>query len=299
MSKDLVFLVSGGRTGTTFFGSVLGDVVADCHAVHEADVLQTRALWTWWRLRDFGLWHMVIGRLLGQAGVRVLGQRLLTGEIEAEVVRRRIKASRDRWHARVEAPLVIESHAQFWLLARDVPKMWPQAKVIGIIRDPRDWVRSFLNYGGRYDREDRVDLLPPGRLTPAKLGQTELAAEWPTWGTFEKLAWEWSVIYGHLTAAVDDNTGVRMWRFEDVFGPDRAFARDLVGYAATHGTRHYAVTGLEEALRDPINASSGAAQDWEHWTPAEAAVVQRLCGDLMARWGYGEEPAWKALVAAA
>ncbi len=298
IEKDLVFIFSGGRTGTAFLGEKLGDIIEDCYSIHEADLLQPPYL-KWSRIRTFGFWHMIPGRLLGQAGVRVLGQRLLYGEIGADVVRKRIRASRERLHLRVKQDLVIESQAQFWLVARELPVIWPRAKLIAIVRDPRTWVRSFLNHGARYDDEDRTDWLPPGRLTPAKLGQIDLTWKWDRWGAFEKLAWEWSVIYGAVGSAVEENPRARIWRYEDLFGGDPAHMRELVSFAAEHGARRYGTGDVAAFLGDRVNASSGAARDWQSWTPEQAALVDELCGPLMARWGYGDEPEWRALKQAA
>jgi hypothetical protein len=297
VTRDLVFIASAGRTGTAFLGRNLDRVIGDCHSEHEPDLLFGMHGLTWRQIREFGLWHMLFGRLTGQAGVRVLGQRLLTGGIDAETARRRLRRSRARYHAGIPAGLVIESHFQWWLLAGELARMWPEAKLIGIVRDPRDWIRSWLNHGGRYDRRDRAALLPPGRLTPAKLGQGALARRWDGWGTFGKLAWEWAELYGRLTAAVEAHPAARMWRFEDLFGPDPAPMAELVRFAADHGARRYPVGELAGFTAQAANASRGDAPDWRRWSPAQAALVEELCGPLMARWGYGAEPEWRALAA--
>jgi len=297
VNKDLVFIASGGRTGTSFLGHELCRVIDDCWSEHEPDILHATCNLTRKQVADFGLWHMVVGRLLGRTGVRVLGQRLLTGQIDPATVRRRIRQSRRRYHERISETLVIESHAQWWYLAAELQSIFPGAKLIGVVRDPRSWVRSWLNHGGRYDRSDRVRWLPPGRLTPARLGQTELARLWKDWGAFERLAWEWRVIYGHLARATEGAKNARMFRFEDLFAGDGAAMADLVLFAASHGQRRYSVRSLEGFTARVHNSSHGSAVQWEAWTPEQARFVQHLCGPLMERWGYGMEPEWKDLAA--
>ena len=39
MKKDLVFIASGGRTGTNFFGETLQSIIDNCWSEHEPDVL--------------------------------------------------------------------------------------------------------------------------------------------------------------------------------------------------------------------------------------------------------------------
>ena len=299
VGKDLVFIASSGRTGTTFLGKALGDLIYDCRAVHEPDVLQSKHLFRLEPLLNFGLWHMVFGRLAGQTGVRVLGQRMLTGDLAAEVAYRRLRASRIRFHRRVKEPLIVESHGQWWHFAPDLPQIWPDAKLIAIIRDPRTWIRSMANYGGRYDAQDKASWLPPGRLTPAKLGQTALVERWRDWGGFEKLAWEWSVENARLTDAAERNENARLWRYEDLFGGDESHIADLVRFAAAHGRFEYQTRPVEGVTDMIVNASRGAAPDWPRWSGAQAAIVDELCGPLMQRFGYGREPEWLALVASA
>lgn len=81
MTKDLVFIASGGRTGTQFFGDMLKTVIDDCWSEHEPDMLLGLNWRTYDQIRRFGFWHMVPGRLLGMTGVRSLGHKLLTGEL--------------------------------------------------------------------------------------------------------------------------------------------------------------------------------------------------------------------------
>ncbi len=294
--KNLVFIASGGRTGTTFFGEKLGQIIEDCHSSHEPEVLHRNDLLDGDKLRTFGVWEMLIGRLLGKTGTRVLGTRLLFDDIDFDTVAQRLRRSRARWHTQVEESLIVESNGPLWLVAHELDRIWPGAKLVGIVRDPRTWVRSFMNYEGRYDSRDPVDFFPPGRLTPAKLGQTDLAALWPEWGTFEKLAWEWTIINGRLIEAVDRQPNARLWRFEDLFNGQPDTAEELVDFVCDHGTRQYAHKPVSDFLGKRVNASRGAAKDWDSWTPDQARLVDELCGEQMARLGYGQEPEWKALL---
>lgn len=294
--KDLVFITSGGRTGTTFFGRNLSRVIDDCWSEHEPDIWRTLGGLTLRQVEDFGLWHMIFGRLAGHAGLRVLGHRKLIGDLDVEIARKRVAQSRHRYHARISESLVVESHYQWWYFADQINSIWPQAKLIAIIRDPRTWIRSWLNHGGRYTSDDKVSWLPPGRLTPEQFGHTDQARDWRSWGVFEKLAWEWNVIYHHLTSAVEASATAGMWRFEDVFGPDPQPVRDLISFASQHGGHQYPVADLSDFTSSVANASRGRARDWQDWTPAQAFHVQSQCGALMSRWGYGGEPEWQRLV---
>ncbi len=101
MDRRLVFVASGGRTGTTFFGERLDEVIADCHSEHEPDVLALNRGRSLLRIRQFGLWHMLFGRMLGTSGLRVLGHRYMTGEMPPATVIRRLREQRAGYHASI------------------------------------------------------------------------------------------------------------------------------------------------------------------------------------------------------
>jgi len=84
MKQDLVFIASGGRTGTTFLGEQLRSAINDCWSEHEPDVLSLNWSKATVRIARFGLWHMVLGRVFGVAGLRPLGHRYLSGGISQE-----------------------------------------------------------------------------------------------------------------------------------------------------------------------------------------------------------------------
>jgi hypothetical protein len=295
MHKDLVFIGSPSRTGTQFLGHGLGDVIEDCFSVHEPDMLFGTEKDVWQQIREFGVWHMLIGRLAGVTGVRVLGQRLLTGSISPQTAIDRIRRSRESYHESIAEGLVVESHGPWWYFADYIGQLWPGARLVGVIRDPRTWIRSCLNKGGRYDNRDWAGMLPPGRLTPAKLQQRHWADRWSELPPLGKLAWEWRTAYTHLSRAAESNAACRLVRFEDLFTGDRSALTDLVYWIAAAGHRTYRVR--EERLRDfgsvVRNARHGRAQDWPDWNGADVRLVDELCGPLMREYGYGEEPEWR------
>ena len=82
--KDLVFIASGGRTGTTFFGEVLGKVIGDSFSAHEPDVMGKIGPQFWEQLRRFGIYQMLLGKMIGATGLRPVGHRLLAGQISEQ-----------------------------------------------------------------------------------------------------------------------------------------------------------------------------------------------------------------------
>lgn len=293
MKKDLVFIASGGRTGTTFFGEAMKDAIDDCWSEHTPDMVLGLSSLTMSRIRRFGIWHMVIGRLLGVTGVRTIGHRLLTGAISEEECIRRLRQARLRYHAEIQERLIVESYSRYWMVATRLHRIWPGAKLIGIIRDPRDWVESWRRHQPRRHTRQFFGWFPLGPLTPGAVGDLEWADRWDDLDQFGRLAWDWRIIYGQLDRAAE-SPHARLFRFEDLFGSDEHAVRELVAFAADHGERQYRVRDLSGFTDNVRNASKGPRRDWPDWSVEDARLLDALCGPLMRKYGYGLEPEWRA-----
>lgn len=305
MDKDIVFIVSGGRTGTAFFGAALGEAVEDCFSVHEPDLLVDPLKFGFRKilqqLRTFGVSHMILDRLRGESGVRNLAQQYLSGAYDQrmDVLVKKIHQHRDRYFAHIEQSLIVESNYQWFGLLPGLRRAYPKAKVVGVIRDPREWVRSAINFGGRRDDRDMVERTGQQRITPAMIGDHEWEEHWGALSTFEKLCWDWKTIYGLIDDFAQCDDACRLYRYEDVFDLDDADTlKDLLRFIATHPDRTYDCNLSAPTLSQRRNASVGDADPWARWTPKDATFLQTMCGPLMNKYGYGAESAWRNLTAA-
>jgi hypothetical protein len=253
MNKDLVFIVSPGRTGTMFFARNLPLMIDGAFAAHEPDVFHgfgdaelSR------KIHDFGLYHMVLGRALGKTGTRTLATAYRRGLIDHQEAVRKVRESRERYFSRMEKQLIIEANMQWPLLLPVLRDAFPKAKIICITREKNNWIKSFQRHGGRYDKSDRVR---HSRINPVMLGETS-AADWDAMSQEEKLAWEWSLLTNTLEqfAATDPNS--RLYTYENLFLSDDSSVRDLIAFAADHGDRKYQISFDPEFMRKRVNASS-------------------------------------------
>lgn len=290
--KDLVFIASGGRTGTTFFGEILGRAIPSGYSVHEPDVLGEISLKTLNRIRRFGVYHMVIGKMIGATGLRSLGHRLLAGGISEEDCIRRLRQMRASYHRSINAPLILESSGRWWMLANVVGRAWPGAKMIGVIRDPRNWIESWRRHQPMRHRLLFPRWLPQGPLKPGDTGDTEWVDRWDELDSFGRLAWDWRAITMHLDRVQSESKNVRVYRFEEIFAQDNATFTELVAFCAEHGDRRYETSDLDGLLSEVHNASSGKRRAWQDWPRSEVQLVDEMCGPLMRKYGYGLEPDW-------
>lgn len=294
-SKDLVFVASGGRTGTTFLGERLEEVIAGCHSQHEPDVLGRSWKKNAERFKEFGVWHMLFGRILGFTGLRVVGQKFLSGDLDLNTAAKRMRHQRESWHKSIEKPLIVESSGRNWMIAPVLQEAFPNSRIVGVIRDPRSWIESWIRHFPERHATGYDGWWPQGPLTPEQVGDTDWEGQWEALGQFGRLAWDWRIITRELAKADAATDNVHVFRFEDLFDPDNdAEIGKVVRFIAFDGK--YPVADLDGFTKSVRNASSGPRVVWQDWEPEKAALVDAMCGELMREYGYGNEPEWLAKV---
>jgi len=242
---------------------------------------------------------MILGKLTGRAGLRPLGHRFLAGKISEKEVIERLRAQRDWYYDTIDEPLIVESNGRFWMLASVLHRVWPGIKVAGIIRDPRDWIESWKRHQPKRHQKGWFGWFPLGPLTPADVGDIDWVDRWDALDQFGRLAWDWRAICQQLERAEREAPNVRIFRFEDLFSADPSGVRDLVEFVANHEDKQFGIKDLDGFTGTVHNASSGAKRDWRNWPLEDVKLLDELCGELMRKHGYGQEPEWKELVASA
>lgn len=296
-NKRLIFIVSGGRTGTKFFAVQLGRLLQNVVAVHEPDALSTNPRELAGRIRQFGFRHMIIDRLRGQSGIRQLGEAFLCGEVSESEAIERIRAAREAYYAAIKEPAVVESYYAWYGLVPLLDAAFGNARVLSVVRDPRDWVRSQMNWGTQYGRRDWAYRLGFSKLDPGRLGDQAFATAWDGMDRFGRLCWLWRTIYTALNDA-RRLPWVRTERFEDLFVEHQDLSRlEETLQFLVEGVED--VPGLESAfVRERIHGNVAYSfPGWREWTPARARQLDEICGPLMQDFGYGREPAWAEQVA--
>lgn len=268
--KDLVFIASGGRTGTKLFGNHLKDLIEDCWSQHEPDNFVLK--WghpTHQRIADFGLAHMTLGKL--RSGLRAIGTRYQNGVDKAETIAA-LRAIRTKYHERRPEGLLVESYSQWWMVADIIDEIWPGARMVGVVRDPRDWIASWLSH----DPKRRKGWEPMARSVRCE--------GWGGMSQVERLAWEWNRVATVLVA--NEGANVRIYRFEDLmFEPKFEALEDMVRFIA-NGRVYRDVSELRRAR---INSSE--ARQWTDYGLEFAETVERYAGTMMKRLGYDRQPA--------
>jgi len=286
LDKKLVFIASGGRTGTQFLGELLATVIDDAWSEHEADMFAGFSRKSLQRIQHFGLWHMVFGRALGQTGLRAAGTRYLTGKRSLAESVQELRDQRQKYHTNIDQSLIIESYWRWWMFAGQIGQIWSGAKTVGIVRDPRSWINSWLSRDSSHAGDPWAYRFPPGPITPRTMDDETWALRWQELSPVGRLAWEWQEIYSRIEKGCAEDPNARLFRFEDLFSGEDSAMQSLIEFVCDHGDVQFHSRSLD-GFRDSRRNTSGAmVDDWLKWTPEEQELVEELCGPLMRKFGY-------------
>lgn len=255
----MVVVVSTGRTGTQALAHHLDACYENVTALHEP--VPSRHL-------------------------RLLSNRAVAGQVNIDDAVATLIKARANLFAGIKTPVYVESNWYVYGLLEALPDVFGPVKVLHVVRDPRTYIPSGLNFGQFSGlRALATAFLPFWYLKPEN-APIELAPEkpWTKLTPIERLAWHWHVVNGEIDR-VASQFGDRFLRirYEDLFGRNASDLSRLLNWI-----------GLPEnpALRSrmqekKVNASTKKrCAAWKEW-PIEArqAVINR-CGPRMAAYGY-------------
>jgi phage pi2 protein 07 len=299
--KYFVFFISGGRTGTKFFGDVLSNCITNSFSIHEPDVVHFKKGETTLLsgIKNFGLYWMVFGRVLGKTGIRNLSDSYLSGRCPLNIAGERLKKYRSLYYKAIKKQLIIESYSGWYGLIPVIQAVYSNYKIVILIRDPRDWVRSNMDWGTMYGRRDWVSKLGFRRLSPFLVYDTVYRKNWRKLDQFQKLCWAWHTIYEALLAKSAMDSNIQIFKFEDVFYSDQRIQnfKYLIRFISNFSDKQFdfnSVVNIESILNQQIHKN--VAYDfpsWPDWSNQRAQALDHICGDLMKSFGYGEEELWK------
>jgi hypothetical protein len=296
--KRVVIVTSLGRTGTLFFGEKLSALIEDAVSYHEADVLILREIRNWpAKFRGQNPLWMTLGKFHPRRSLATLSVARMAGKVGDDEAVSIIRTLREKFFSAQTARLVIEANLQYVGLADLIPRAFPEANVVYIVRDPRPWVKSWMNRAeGHYSRADFRAWLPGTRLRASHVPEIPLMRPWNRMNRFEKLCWSWAAHHRFLLPRIAANPRVRVVRFEDLFvsaGKEERF-RDLMDFITTFPDGFRAAYRFDPGLLERRVHATAVERfpGWRRWSSAQCRSLDHFCGAAMAHFGYGKEAEW-------
>lgn len=258
-----VLIISTGRTGTIFLSRLFADLYPDAESYHERGLSRPIQILT----------NLHFSHLLPKSGLTLAWKYLKGNEIES-----------------CEKKFHIDANNFLYGLASLAPELYPNLRVLHIVRDPRTYVTSQLNFS----RQKRTSFIanyfvPFWQPNPFLVGELPMS-KFFGFTRFEKYCWIWNFKNCVMEGLENSATPYLRVRFEDLFNggdPEELFGKvtDFIGLPR--------VTGIRERFREPANTSAKTNfPEWPQWTSKQAAQLQSFCGGRMSKYGYGGEAVW-------
>ena len=287
--KHFVFVVSAGRTGTKYFGTVLQETIDNSCSVHEPDVLSGVNKRLIGQIKDFGFYNMVPGRLLGKTGIRNLSEKFLGGHISEKELSKTVFNHRKKYYGSIPQELVIESYYGWYGCIPAIRKLFKNYRVIVVARDPRDWVTSNVNWKEWYGKDDWVSRLKAGRINPSQVGDKEYAEKWGGFDRFQKLCWAYSYIYNTMFDQVEQDEHIQLFKYEDLFQEPERYdtLENLLGFITKYDDRNFNFNAQDGLLERRIHKnSSDQFPKHSEWSEIQLEQYWEICGDIHTRLNY-------------
>ncbi|MEK6751438.1 MAG: sulfotransferase domain-containing protein [Chloroflexota bacterium] len=266
-----ILIVSTGRTGTIFLSRLFADLYpfdpaqgrpasASYHERGPSRVIQI-------------LTNLHFSHLFPKSGLKAAWKILKGKEIET-----------------CEAEFHIDANNFLYGLASLAPELYPNLRVLHIVRDPRAYVTSQLNFS-RQKRTSFISnyLVPFWQPNPFLVGELPFHRAFG-FTRFEKYCWVWDFKNRVMSGLENSATPYLRVRFEDLFSAnhhEEVFARitDFFGLPRA--------ADIRGRFAEPANTSKPTFfPEWQDWPPHQAAQLQSLCGRQMDKYGYGGEAKW-------
>jgi hypothetical protein len=299
IEKPAILITSLGRTGTKFFANLLGEAIPDSTSLHEPDLFTTGEVRNEKagishliaQVREVGALYMLVKKPLGKWSLSTLSDDRVKGDLDNGDAIRKTLRQRARFVDSRKGAVYIESSTAYYGLIDLLGDVFVHHRLAYVVRDGRDWVRSWMNWGkkgGMYTK-GRIRSMFARNWPTALDVADECGTRWRFMSWFEKLCWAWDRLNRYALRSVRSSPNARAFRFEDLFETrDRyehlaelvSFVSDMTGVAPVEPQ------ALEGCLDRKIHKSSGEFPAWDQWTNEQRETFVSTCGLLMDQLGY-------------
>lgn len=258
----IVFILSSGRTGTVFISKVMSALpgVSSCH---ERRGRIARLLnFAKSDFRESGAFDKILGAL---------------------ICKELLKISRKK-------DLHFEINNMMSNFPEDVYRKFPEAVYIHLVRDPRDYIRSAINWTLSKPLNKFFLLhFPFWAPRPDKylLGNDDISK------LFEIFTGHWVRANENYLRLKNRTKKYYLLKFEDLNNDPAHFFEEILKITDFQNWRD--VKPIMEKLikKTPKNESKKIFNSWPRWEDKYTRHLNGKCGELMGAFGYGAEDDWQ------
>jgi len=252
---ETCFITSTGRTGTKFLAEFFNEF-DDFLSIHEPQP-NFRKL-----SREYAE---------GKCG---LDKAIHEIEIKRSALCRRVKRERSKKY--------LESNPRLFSLLKPIKKVFEEPKIIHIVRDGRDFVRSGMSrpYGAFYSNKD----IHP-RLKAVDFTDDDFYHQWDDMSLFEKICWYWMKRDEFIYQEIKDYSNGITVRFEDIFKrPDDYIGlKEICDFLKLNDEN--AIPIFQNMQKNKINKTKVyAIPHWKDWSEEKKLKFDQIAGKHMQKY---------------
>jgi hypothetical protein len=193
---------------------------------------------------------------------------------------------------RIRVPQIFQSNCRYYiqvfsldyLPAKIISQQYSNVYIVHIVRDPRAFVTSYLNW-----MHTRFKSLVANKLVlgwhPSGYFTGEIS--WQAWrrmDEFQRVCWQWAYKNRKLEQLFEGTPHYMRVRFEDLFlGKGRqAVLESVTSFMGIPYQDRYEVVYQREKNR----SRKAYFPPWQEWEPKRKKQLLDICGEPMARYGY-------------
>ncbi len=291
IEKPTIIFTSLGRTGSRFFATLFRDIVPNSISLHEPDTLVLKREYdVFKRIQEAGLINMFIRKPLGQWRILKISDERITNKINHAKAIQEVFKQRKYFVEGKKEQVYIESSYGYYGVIDVVDHVFKNHRLIYLIRDGRDWVRSHINWGIIYGKGKIKRMIGHTWPTALDFFDDSYYNKWYAMSRFEKICWAWVKFNEYALQILPNNPHARLFYFEDIFQSENRYQHleDLVTYATTLPDMKIPITrSLDGWLDKKIHKSTSLQfPAWENWSVEQKMQFDNICGDLMRRLNY-------------
>jgi hypothetical protein len=152
-----------------------------------------------------------------------------------------------------------------------IKEYFPDAKILHLVRDGRDVVRSHMSRATRTLKNPLSMWIVPARSDP-------WSSRWVEMDRFARICWSWQEENRRLRL----NIGKTI-HFEKIISSYEYFASEVLVPCGIHIEKSV----WAAAVNKPRNTTSEFSMPkWDKWTPEQQKTFREICGDEMSACGY-------------
>jgi hypothetical protein len=259
-----VIILSTGRTGTMFFAKLLKNLIPQADVYHEAGE----------RSRLINIFTHI--HLSGFAPLN------LPLYIWKRVVSPDLQSCTQKYY--------IDSNNHIYAFVPLQPHLYPNLKVVHLVRDPRSYVRSHINWSRHRLKSFIANYLIPFWQPNAFLMKEMSLGNWVGLSTFERFCWIWDFKNRFIGNLEDSDYPYLRVKFENFFeSSEPSFYLNKI----LHFMGIPELYDLDSHFSHPINPNKGLSfPAWQTWSVEQCQRLQDHCGKTMKAYGYGQESTW-------